>query len=64
MGFKDALVFIGKAGWRQHLAEWTRVPAFVFHRGGDPTEFGWEDHENRKTGDFSGIEDFIKRSLP
>jgi hypothetical protein len=39
------------------------LPAFVFFDGQNPQEFGWEDQENRPEGDFSGLEEFLTRSL-
>ena len=63
LSFKDATAFIGHATWHYVVAEWTRVPAFVFYNGRDAKEYGWEDQENRSIGDFSGIENFLERSL-
>jgi len=63
VAFRVAVAYIGSAGWLQHLAKWTRLPAFVFFDGRNPQEFGWEDQENRPEGDFSGLEEFLTRSL-
>jgi hypothetical protein len=63
VAFRVAVAYIGSAGWLQHLAKWTRLPAFVFFDGRNPQEFGWEDQENRPEGDFSGLEEFLMRSL-
>jgi glycosyltransferase involved in cell wall biosynthesis len=63
VAFRVAVAYIGSAGWLQHLAKWTRLPAFVFFDGRNPQEFGWEDQENRPEGDFSGLEEFIARTL-
>jgi glycosyltransferase involved in cell wall biosynthesis len=61
--FRDGVVYIGCAGWLQHLAKWTRIPAFVSFDGRNPKEFGWEDQENHSEGDFAGLEKFLDRSL-
>jgi len=61
--FRDGVAYIGSAGWFQHLAKWTRVPAFVFFDGRSPKEFGWEDQENRSEGDFTDLEKFLDRSF-
>lgn len=61
--FKDGVAFIGHARWHYHFAQWTHVPGFVFYDGRDEKEYGWTDQENRKKGDFSGLDEFLKRSL-
>ena len=63
IAFRDGAAYIGAAGWLQHLAKWTNVPAFVFFDGRSPKEFGWDDQENHSEGDFSDVEKFLDRSL-
>jgi glycosyltransferase involved in cell wall biosynthesis len=61
--FQEAVAYIGTIGWFQHLAEWHRLPAFVFFDGRSHKEFGWDNQENRSEGDFTGLENFLDRSL-
>jgi hypothetical protein len=61
--FRDSMAYVGPAGWLQHLAKWTNVPAFVFFDGRSPKEFGWDDQENHSEGDFSDVEKFLGQLL-
>jgi glycosyltransferase involved in cell wall biosynthesis len=60
--FMKGSIFIGNAGWLQHLAQWFNIPAFIVMGDKNFKEYSWGNQENVPTMVIPKLESFYSRS--